>query len=138
MTCPACGNSLTNMVAGNVAVDVCRHGCGGVWFDNFELKRIDGDGAAALNFVGRNPDLHLVDSGKRTCPRCEDQPMFRRYFSRKKSVQIDECPNCGGVWLDAGEFGTIHEEQSPEQPGRIDLALTISAAVAVVRLQSRD
>ena len=41
MNCPACGNVLGNLVAGNVALDVCRSGCGGVWFDNFELKRID-------------------------------------------------------------------------------------------------
>lgn len=137
MTCPACGNILSNMVAGNVAVDVCRGGCGGVWFDNFELKRIDGDGASALAHVGRDPEMRVVEAGKRDCPRCEDQPMFRRFFSRKKGVQVDECPNCGGVWLDAGEFEAIQQEQSPTGSGKADLTLTISAAVAVVRLQSR-
>jgi uncharacterized protein len=125
------------MVAGNVAVDVCRAGCGGVWFDNFELKRVDGDGAAALAHVGRDPELRVVDSGKRRCPRCEDQLMFRRFYSRKKAVQIDECPGCGGVWLDAGEFAAIQDEHNTKGGHHPELALTISAAVAVVRLHSR-
>jgi Zn-finger nucleic acid-binding protein len=137
MICPACGNTLSNMVAGNVAVDVCRGGCGGAWFDNFELKRIDGDGASALAHVGRDPALHVTDAGRRPCPRCDDQPMFRRFYSPKKVVQIDECPNCGGVWLDAGEFEAIQREHAPQKLGRADLSLTISAAVAVVRLHSQ-
>jgi Zn-finger nucleic acid-binding protein len=27
-----------------------------------------------------------------------------------KQVEIDQCPKCGGMWLDAGEFSRIHQE----------------------------
>jgi Zn-finger nucleic acid-binding protein len=33
--------------------------------------------------------------------------MMRHFFSIKKDVEVDECPGCGGFWLDAGELGRI-------------------------------
>ncbi len=37
MKCPACGNTLTQMNADTITVDVCKEGCAGIWFDNYEL-----------------------------------------------------------------------------------------------------
>ena len=31
-------------------------------------------------------------------------------FSLQRQVLVDECPNCGGFWLDAGELADIREE----------------------------
>ena len=39
MNCPACGNVLKEMTVSDISVDVCQGGCGGIWFDNFELKK---------------------------------------------------------------------------------------------------
>lgn len=36
--------------------------------------------------------------------------MMRHYFTIKREVIIDECPKCGGIWLDAGELDTIRKE----------------------------
>ncbi len=33
--------------------------------------------------------------------------MMRRFFSPKKQIEIDECPDCGGIWLDAEELDGI-------------------------------
>jgi Zn-finger nucleic acid-binding protein len=33
--------------------------------------------------------------------------MLRRRFSAAVSVLIDECPHCGGVWLDSDELAQI-------------------------------
>ena len=41
MKCPACGGTLTLMTAGQIIVSVCEMGCGGMWFDQLELKRLD-------------------------------------------------------------------------------------------------
>ena len=41
MNCPACGNVLEEMKVGDVMVDVCQGGCGGIWFDNYELEKFD-------------------------------------------------------------------------------------------------
>ena len=41
MICPACGHLLKKIHVNAVEVDACHGGCGGLWFDNFELKRFD-------------------------------------------------------------------------------------------------
>lgn len=40
MKCPACNGELFPIKAGDVALDICEKGCGGVWFDRMELKKI--------------------------------------------------------------------------------------------------
>lgn len=40
------------------------------------------------------------------CPKC-GQPLAAE---RLDSVEIDVCPSCKGVWLDAGELGTIMDK----------------------------
>jgi hypothetical protein len=41
------------------------------------------------------------------CPKC-GQELAREICD---SVEIDVCPSCKGVWLDAGELGTIVESR---------------------------
>ena len=54
----------------------------------------------------------VLDSGrKRECPRCEGIKLHRHYFSAKRRVEVDQCPNCGGYWLDAGELQQIRTER---------------------------
>jgi Zn-finger nucleic acid-binding protein len=33
--------------------------------------------------------------------------MLQHKFSPSKPVIVDECPSCGGVWLDGGELAEI-------------------------------
>jgi len=109
MKCPACSNQLKQMTIGDVTVDVCEGGCGGIWFDNFELKKFDepheADGEQLLD-ISRDPNLTVDHSKRVKCPKC-DVVMMRHFFSIKHNVEVDECPQCAGVWLDAGELGRI-------------------------------
>lgn len=117
MKCPACGNILTLMVAGDVTVNVCEHGCGGIWFDWFELKKLDqpheSAGEAILN-LACNRDVAVDLTKKRPCPKCDNVVMRQHFCSVKKQVTVDECPNCGGVWLDAGELTQIRSQFKTE------------------------
>jgi Zn-finger nucleic acid-binding protein len=36
----------------------------------------------------------------------------RHFFSAKRKVEVDQCPNCGGYWLDAGELAAIRAEKA--------------------------
>jgi len=114
MKCPACFNELTQTQVGSLIVDVCQGGCGGIWFDAFELERVDEEGEAAgepLLHI-RHDERIVVDAArKRECPRCEGIKLHRHYFSAKRRVQVDQCPNCGGYWLDAGELAEIRAER---------------------------
>lgn len=113
MKCPACDNQLEQRKIGEISVDVCNNGCGGIWFDHHELKQVDeqheGIGEGLLH-IKRNPEIS-VDFGKiRPCPRCDDVLMMKHYMSVNQKVEVDECANCGGIWLDAGELGQIRSE----------------------------
>jgi hypothetical protein len=121
MECPACGNQLREMKAGDVVVDVCQGGCGGIWFDNYELKKFDEPHEAAgqeLLDVERGSNVSLDHSAKRNCPKCDDVVMMRHFFSIKREVELDECPGCGGMWLDAGELGKIRSLYESEEQRR--------------------
>ncbi|MHC4573106.1 MAG: TFIIB-type zinc ribbon-containing protein [Planctomycetota bacterium] len=58
----------------------------------------------------------VVDHTKRlNCPKCDGVVMMRHFFSVKNGVEVDECPNCAGFWLDASELRQIRGLFSSEQ-----------------------
>jgi uncharacterized protein len=117
MNCPACGNHLRSVQAGNVMVDVCLSGCGGIWFDNFELQKLENPREVAgemLIKLKKREDLNIDYAQRRKCPRCADVIMMRHFYSPLRTVEVDECPGCGGFWLDAGELALIREEHENE------------------------
>lgn len=126
---------MSTRPVGTISVDVCEGGCGGVWFDNFELPKVDEPGAAEIRNVQRDPDRPVDLQSRRMCPRCDDQLLFRRYFSRLRRTQIDECPSCAGIWLDAGEFDSILQEVA-ENPDLATLSMTLNRTVAQIRSRS--
>jgi len=115
MKCPACLNELTELQVGSLTVDGCQGGCGGIWFDAFELQKVDEEWEAegeCLLDIQRDERLVVDSSRKRECPRCSDMKLQRHFFSAKRRVEVDECPNCGGYWLDAGELAMIRAEKT--------------------------
>lgn len=118
MNCPACGNVLQEMTVGGVVVDVCRGGCGGIWFDNYELNKFDEPHESAgeeLLEIEQDESIIIDHTKKLKCPSCDDVVMMRHFFSVKKDVEVDECPGCGGFWLDAGELGKIRSLFNTEE-----------------------
>ena len=112
MICPACDRKLKSVTTHNITVDVCEKGCGGIWFDIFELQKVDEShesAGEALLDIERDENVKVDLNVKRTCPKCEDIPMMQHFFSVKWEVTVDECPKCGGYWLDYGELGRIRE-----------------------------
>ena len=115
MKCPACVNELTEIQVGDLRVDVCQRGCGGIWFDVFELQRVDDadeKAGEALLQIQRDARIYVDPARKRECPRCRGVKLQRHFFSAKRRVEVDQCPNCGGYWLDAGELAQIRFEKA--------------------------
>ncbi len=111
MKCPACNHLLTQMQVGGITVDACEGGCGGIWFDWFELDKVnekhETPGEELLD-IDRDARVEVDQDKRRLCPTC-DTVMMRHCFSVARKVQIDECPECGGIWLDHGELAAIRE-----------------------------
>ena len=116
MKCPACSAELQLVVESGIEVDVCSEGCGGLWFDQHEFKKFDEPHESADQLLTRlNPKVEVDADSRRDCPKCNDIVMMRIFRSPKRIVEIDECPNCGSVWLDYGELETIRELFPSEQ-----------------------
>lgn len=103
------------MQVGNVTLDVCHGGCGGIWFDAFELQKVDEQEETAgehLLHISRDKNIVVDYARKRECPRCFGIKLKRHFFSAKRTVEVDQCPNCNGYWLDAGELEKIRNEKA--------------------------
>lgn len=109
--CPGCGGGLKEVyVEANygrvLIVDQCQ-GCGGVWFDRWELYFLKDSSIRSLgavdvkSFLSGNPER----KGGNECPRCA-KPLQR--FSDPglpNDALIERCPSCSGLWLNRGELG---------------------------------
>jgi hypothetical protein len=54
-------------------------------------------------------------TGPMRCPRCQAELVERI----QHDVSVDECPSCGGIWLDKGEFEHIARREQEGWFGRL-------------------
>ena len=114
MICPACGNQLGQLVAAGVVLDVCNGGCGGIWFDSFELQKVEAAQAVTGDIqisIPVDASIKVDYAKRRCCPKCGDVVLMRHFYSKRRGVVVDECPSCAGFWLDAGELEQIRAER---------------------------
>ena len=123
MKCPACENLLSSCPAGAFVVNACLQGCGGIWFDAFELQKVDEWYEPIPDYLlnlAPQKGVFIPERPKRWCPKCEGMVLRRHFFSRQRQVTVDSCPNCAGVWLDAGELAAIRRENSEAHHSRVE------------------
>jgi Zn-finger nucleic acid-binding protein len=133
MNCPACGRSLQPLTVDGAAVHACHGGCAGIWFDHADVKsiadRAEADGEYVQNSP-RDPSVNVDLGRRRRCPRCPDSVLMRHYSSVSRSIVVDECPTCAGVWLDAGELEAIRSEHPSAPPRHQETSDNLDAAVS--------
>lgn len=118
MRCPACGNVMEEMAVADIKVDVCRRGCGGVWFDRFEIQKVDEVHESAgemLIDIERDESVEVDQSKRRKCPKCKNVVMMRHFFTVKREIEVDECPGCAGMWIDHGELEKMRDQFADEE-----------------------
>ena len=105
MHCPVCHKSMIILEYEQIEIDYCPS-CAGCWLDQGELELM-------LDMDDKIFDLSKFKSapkGKRHCPRCRKK--LRVDMFPGTDVEIDICPNDGGIWLDKGELLTIAKLES--------------------------
>lgn len=107
--CPACGNLMIKVFLSeeNIDLDFCEE-CGGMFFDNGEFERVESNKkyadevmkAAYAKFF-TPVDQNII----RKCPVCNVD--MRKV--KLSDFEIDFCDECGGKFLDNGEFKKIQD-----------------------------
>jgi Zn-finger nucleic acid-binding protein len=130
LTCPRDGAHLIETrYEADVEVDQCPT-CRGIFLDEGELRRIQDaverdyrrEKNEAPEHTARAYDAAVARSeAALPCPDCGGE-MEREEYAHTSQVYIDVCPECRGVWLDAGELEAIEvfvERGRSEAPLRI-------------------
>jgi Zn-finger nucleic acid-binding protein len=118
MKCPVCSCDLTETESHGLLLDICREGCGGVWFDAKELDKADENQEPVRHEVlrpVRNQNIVIDRNKQRLCPRCDGVGMKKELYDSQFEIEIDSCPSCGGIWLDLGELEALRAHNSGHQ-----------------------
>ena len=112
LKCPACSNDLTPYTddVSKLVIDGCFY-CGGLWFDQDELRRLFTSPKLRKRFLFPHNTFRvkIKDAPEvRSCPRCEGEQALKETDTGE--VAVDECPQCEGIWLDAGEILRLVED----------------------------
>ena len=118
LKCPRCAERLAHVRIGGVDTDVCES-CGGLWLDRNELARFDRPevafGDALVAHLQQFPSALMDHSVRLRCPHHPEVVMSRRPYSSRVRVDIDHCPQCGGIWLDTDELALIRAVATDER-----------------------
>jgi Zn-finger nucleic acid-binding protein len=110
MKCPRCNIELTTKMIDVVEIDKCEK-CRGNWFDADELRQLKDLTDKDVNWldfnIWKHEDAFKAQSRNLPCPKCKSPLVAIDYADT--NVEIDYCPACKGVWLDAKEFEKIIE-----------------------------
>lgn len=114
LTCPACGKPMEKVFipSEGINIDICTQGCGGIYFDNREFDNFDEqneDISAILEKLSDKKFEKVSENMTRVCPNCGAK-MVKNHSSISHEIEVDDCYNCGGKFLDNSELVKIREE----------------------------
>lgn len=104
LSCPKCRGKLEPIIYEGIEVDRCCQ-CKGIWFDFSEaenLKKVRGSETIDIGQLNRENHKETLDTDI-ICPRC-NIAMIKLLDIDKHPIWYETCPQCQGIWFDAGEF----------------------------------
>ena len=108
MQCPRCQSELETIEVDGIELESCPE-CGGLWFDQGELRRAKDLALPDLHWkefeIWKHEHHFDATADGLACPRCRQPMVHLRYHETE--VEIDHCPACSGVWLGRGELEAI-------------------------------
>ena len=114
LKCPACGKDMEKVFipSTGINIDICTDGCGGIYFDNREFDEFDEKNeniSKILDKLEGKTFTKTTESMTRVCPNCGSK-MVKNNSSIHQKIEVDDCYNCGGKFLDHSELIKIREE----------------------------
>ncbi len=115
LKCPKCKGKLESIVYETIEVDRCCQ-CQGIWFDQTEaesLKKKQGSEKIDLGNPNSPSNQDRVNPTLK-CPRCRTT-LIKMLDLDKYQIWYEKCPNCQGIWLDAGEFSQFKQNFATQE-----------------------
>jgi Zn-finger nucleic acid-binding protein len=110
--CPKCQAELLHVERSGMVLELCS-ACRGIWFDPGELTTI-------LELYKRLDPEAGVSTGAK-CVRSGQE--LREVVFPGTDVRVDVCPDCQGIWLDAGELEVLQQNVAaivPQAAGTLE------------------
>lgn len=108
LKCPKCSAELSGFSSQDLKLARCFK-CHGIWFDKNELKKVIDERDMDLAWIHfdlwSNKEKFNAAKGTKLCPECKKPMAVLKYDNSE--VEVDVCTDCGGIWLDSGEFTKI-------------------------------
>ena len=118
MECPACKNILTKTVKASVQIFVCKDQCGGLWFSQIQVKKIEtlnpGLGTSLLK-IKRADGVKLYRRVEHICPQCRTTLLFRHFFTKELDTEVNQCAKCGGFWFDVAGLSKLQSMKGQQK-----------------------
>jgi uncharacterized protein len=102
MKCPRCSSAMETVQVEGEQIDRCT-GCGGLWFDEFELADLTAIAGSEKVDTGPDNESNQHSQAILACPKC-GSPMIRMVDAEQPHIWYETCDECGGSFFDAGEF----------------------------------
>lgn len=110
-TCPDCNVSLASRDFYGINVDTCPK-CAGIFFDDGEVAEVKALGLSAMDeleaAVLPTVTIDATEDRLRRCSACGTLMDKFRYMYNS-NVVLDECGQCGGIWVQDGELSRMRE-----------------------------
>ena len=92
-----------------IVVERCT-GCKGIWFDMLEKEHLAAiAGSEAIDTGDPKVGKKYNEIGNVDCPKCKVK-MLRMVDARQRHIWYESCPQCYGLFFDAGEFKDYKHE----------------------------
>ena len=113
--CPKCQGTLEKVVYANWEVQRCTD-CYGIWFTDLEADRLKEIPGSETIDIG-DPSIGDRFDQKRNinCPICETHLTPMVYLLSHSHIFFEKCPDCHGLWFDAGEFTNYKQDTDAEE-----------------------
>ncbi len=103
MLCPKCKHYMKPIEFKGIEVDRCTR-CYGLWFDQYELEDLKKlSGAETIDIGDEDLGREQNKKSKIFCPKCRTL-MMPENDEQQMHIHFERCPQCRGVYFDAGEF----------------------------------
>lgn len=110
MKCPKCKEYMQPISYKGIEIERCRN-CWGIWFDDFELQDLkDMAGSEVIDIGDTEMGQEHNEQDVIFCPKCVPTVlMVPEHDQRQPHISYERCPECNGVYFDAGEFRDFKE-----------------------------